>query len=168
MKSITTKTGLLLTALVGGLSLTASAIDTSKLPPPATKTGVTCAVDIQPLFKASCVRCHGTGGRKPRGGIDLSSLAGVLKGGDDGAILKVGDSANSQLVAAISQLDPKSAMPPKQRARRNAAGPGAPGAAMNTNAPAGGTPPRPTPAVPKPLTADEVGLVRAWIDQGAK
>ncbi len=54
-------------------------------------------------------------------------------------------------------------MPPKPRAPR----PGAPGATANgsTNAP---TAP-PVDAHPwKALTPEQVGLIRAWIDQGAK
>jgi len=210
MKHIPSISGSLLATLVaGGLAFSASAaIDISKLPPPSDKTGLTYANDIQPLFKASCVRCHGQ--QRSRGGIHLDTLDGVLKGGDDGPILKVGDSAHSQLVAAISRLDPKSAMPPKQR-NRPPGGPGGPGAPGGpppggpggdahpagapgdggpgpgaggpppggpegmggpggpggTNGPAGGPPRRPQGPPPKPLTAEEVGLVRAWIDQGA-
>jgi len=183
MKSICKLSNQILAVLVGGgLAFSASAaIDTSKLPPASTKTGLTFTNDIEPLFKASCVRCHG--GQRPRGGIRLDSLDGVMQGGQDGPILKVGDSANSQLVAAISQLDPKSAMPPKPRNRPpggpggpgggpggpggfggGPGGPGGPGADMGTN----NAPRRPQPPAAKPLTAEEVGLVRAWIDQGAK
>ena len=41
-----------------------------------------------------------------------------------------------------------------------------PGRPEGTNAP--GQPPRGFGPPPKPLTAEQVGLVRAWIDQGAK
>jgi len=46
-------------------------------------------------------------------------------------------------------------------------GPGGPGGPQGTNGP-GGMRQRNFGPPSKPLTADEVGLVRAWIDQGAK
>jgi hypothetical protein len=176
--------------------LSAAPVDWSKLPPAAKTEGVTFAKDIQPLFKESCVRCHGL--ERPKAQLRLDSIEGVLKGAKQGPVLKTGDSANSLLVKAVSQLDPETAMPPKPRARR---GPGGP---QGTNAPAmppreggpgggpnaGGPPPMggegdhgpggPPPGGPgpggqrnfgppaKPLTAEQVGLIRAWIDQGAK
>ena len=96
-----------------GFTASAAPIDWSKLPPAATNTDVTFTKDILPLFKASCVRCHGE--KRPRAQLRLDTLEGVLQGTDDGSILTAGDSAHSQLVKAISQLDPKSAMPPKRR-----------------------------------------------------
>ncbi len=141
---------------------TAANIDVSKLPPPATKADVNFDTDIEPIFKASCVRCHGA--EKPKGGIRLDSRDGVLKGGKDGKIVEVGKSEASQLVIAVSQLDPKSTMPPKPRKPRPPQG-----GAQGTNAPAGAqTQLKPMGPPPKPLTPEQVGLVRAWIDQGAK
>lgn len=151
-------------------------IDLSKLPPASTKTGVTFATDIKPLFDASCVRCHGP--KEAKGRIHLDTLEGVLKGGEDGKIVEVGQSAKSSLVIAISQLDPETAMPPKRKGKGKGKGPGAPGGTNapadahgpgemhGTNAPGANARPQKPPA--KPLTAEEVGLVRAWIDQGAK
>jgi hypothetical protein len=176
--------------------LSAAPVDWSKLPPASTLADVTFDKDIQPLFKAACVRCHGA--ERPRAQLRLDSLEGVMKGTKQGKILTAGDSANSLLVKAVSQLDPETAMPPKPRARR-----GGPGGPQGTNAPAmqprmggdddhgpGGPPPgggeggRPPGGPqgtnapgqrprnfgppPKPLTAEQVGLIRAWIDQGAK
>jgi mono/diheme cytochrome c family protein len=141
-----------------GFSAAAATVDWSKLPPAATGTGVTFDKDIQPIFKTSCVRCHGA--ERPRAQLRLDTLDGVLKGTKQGSILTAGDSASSLLVKAVSQLDPETAMPPKPRARR---GPGGP---QGTNAP--GQRPRNFGPPAKPLTPEQVGLVRAWIDQGAK
>jgi hypothetical protein len=157
--------------------------DLSKLPPPADKQGVTYAKDIKPLFEASCFRCH-TGDR-PKAGLRLDSLEGVLKGSKEGKVITPGKSKDSQLVVAVAQIDPESAMPPKRRGGRGRGGPGGPGG-PGGRPPGDGGPGSAPPAGPggggpgqngggqkggppaKPLTADEVGLVRAWIDQGAK
>lgn len=133
--------------VAAGLAASAAEVDLSKLPPPATRTGVTFAKDIKPLFEASCVQCHGA--QRPKALLRLDSLEGVLKGSEDGKVLVPGDSAKSKIVIAASQLDPKTAMPPKPREGRPQAR-------------------APQPPPPKPLTAEEVGLLRAWIDQGAK
>ena len=101
-------------------STNAADIDWSKLPPAATKTGLTFTNDIQPIFQASCVRCHSA--NRPRAQLRLDTLAGVLKGTEKGLVLTAGDSANSLLVKAVSQLDPETAMPPKPRARRGPGG----------------------------------------------
>lgn len=155
------------------------------IPPASTKQGVTFATDIKPLFDASCVKCHGA--QKPKAGLRLDSLANVLAGSEEGKVFTLGDSAKGKLVTAIARINPKTAMPPEPRGPRRGgpAGPGGPGTETkpgatggSTNAPAGDAnrPPggpggpggRNQGPPPKPLTAEEVGLVRAWIDQGAK
>lgn len=128
--------------LCGIVCLTSAAlagpVDTSKLPPAATKQGVTYAGDIKAIFDKSCVKCHGA--EKPKAKLRMDSLEGVLKGGADGKVIEVGNSAKSPLVHSIAQLgDEDHWMPPK-----------------NNKAKIG------------PLTKDEIGLIRAWIDQGAK
>jgi mono/diheme cytochrome c family protein len=124
-----------------GLALTATADDATPgtLPPAADKQGVTYAGDIKPIFDNSCVKCHS--GDKPKGHLKLDSLAGALKGGKDGKVIRAGDSAKSMLVQAVAHLskDDDDWMPPLH----NRAGIG-------------------------PLTPEQIGLLRAWIDQGAK
>jgi hypothetical protein len=179
-------------------SAAAADIDWSKLPPAAAKTGITFTNDILPLFKASCVGCHGA--NRPRAQLRLDTLEGVKKGTEKGPILAAGGGANSLLVKAVSQLDSEIAMPPKPRGRRGPGGPGRgapamqPGGEPGPGGPGGGQAPNlgggnggpgAGPGGPqganapgmrgrgfgppaKPLTAEQVGLVRAWIDQGAK
>jgi hypothetical protein len=113
-------------------------IDPSKLPPAATKQGVAYATDIKPIFDTSCTKCHGE--QKPKGHLRLDSLEGVLKGGEDGKVVVAGNSTESVLLANIAHLgDPDDYMPPP----KNKAGIG-------------------------PLTKEQIGLIRAWIEQGAK
>lgn len=150
--------------------------DSSKLPPPSAQTGLTFEKDIHPMFDPACVHCHGE--QRPKGGLRLDTLAGVLKGSRDHQDVVPGHGDQSRLVFAVAEIDGKIYMPPKPRPPRGAApgaaanGPAngaAPNAASGANPPAGGPPPAAPAAHPwKPLTAAQVGLIRAWIDQGAK
>ncbi|MGA2174130.1 MAG: c-type cytochrome domain-containing protein [Verrucomicrobiota bacterium] len=163
-----------------------SKVDVSKLPPAADKQGLTYDKDIQPFFQASCIRCHGK--EKPKASFQLDSLAGALKGGHDGKMIVPGESKKSLLVAAAARIDDKIAMPPQRKPRGpggpggpppggpgngpppsgDAGGAGGPGGPPGPGGPGGqGGPGRGGPP-PKPLTAEQVGLIRAWIDQGAK
>jgi hypothetical protein len=123
-----------------GLAVAASA-DGAKpaapaLPPASTKAGVTYATGIKPIFDVACMKCHDST-KKPKAGLALDSLAGILKGGKDGKVVTVGDSAHSDLVLRIAHVgDPDTFMPKGKGA--------------------------------KPLAAGQIGLIRAWIDQGVK
>ena len=156
-----THTKLLVSAVLAlGVSAAVAEVDLAKLPPASTQKDITYAKDIKPIFEASCFRCHGE--KQKKGGIRLDSLEAVLKGGKEGTIVEVGNAVKSHLLLSVSYLDPETAMPPKPKARKPAPG--------GTNAPAGGPGKPPGDNLPpaKPLTAEQVGLVRAWIDQGAK
>jgi hypothetical protein len=142
-------------------------IDVSKIPPAARTPGVTYEKDIRPLFEASCFRCHGP--QRPKGSLRLDSLSAALKGGEDGKVVVPGKSKESLLVAAAARVNDDVAMPPKFRPRPGGqGGPGGPGGPPPGGGPGGpGGGPRGGPP-PKPLTPEQVGLIRAWIDQGAK
>ena len=123
-----------------GLAAVASADDaTGKLPPASTKQGVTYATDIKAILDNSCVKCHS--GDKPKAHLKLDTLENALKGGKDGKVITAGDSAKSMLIQAVAHLskDSDDWMPP-----------------LHNRAKIG------------PLTPDQIGLIRAWIDQGAK
>jgi hypothetical protein len=123
------------------LTLAARADDantsTNSLPPASTKTGVTYATDIKPIFDTACLKCHDSQKPKQGGKLSLDTLAGVLKGDRDGTVITPGDSAHSDLVLSVAHIgDPTDYMPKGKNAKK--------------------------------LTDDQIGLIRAWIDQGAK
>jgi mono/diheme cytochrome c family protein len=112
--------------------------DVAKLPPAATKANVTFANDIKPIFETACVKCHGN--EKPKAGLKLISLETTLKGTKDGKVVEPGDSTKSSLVLSVAQIGEEDTwMPPKNNKAKIA-----------------------------PLTTEQVGLIRAWVDQGAK
>jgi cytochrome c len=69
---------------------------------------------VQPIFQANCYRCHG--GMNHRGGLNIQTRAGMMKGGHDGQVLVPGDPAKSLLVRLIRHEGPANdpmPMPPK-------------------------------------------------------
>jgi mono/diheme cytochrome c family protein len=136
---ITNPTKFTILASTAIFGLALAAVASAPVPPPATKTGVTYTADIKPILDQSCIKCHS--GDKPKARLKLDTLEGVLKGSKDGKILTVGDSANSFVVKCIAHTtdDHDAWMPP-----------------LHNKANIG------------PLTADQISLIRAWIDQGAK
>jgi mono/diheme cytochrome c family protein len=99
------------------------------LPPPASHP-VDFKTEIQPIFEASCIRCHGRG--RDRGGLRIDTRESLLKGGDTGPAAVAGQGGQSYLIALVAGADPDEVMPKK------------------------GT----------KLTAEQIGVLRAWIDQG--
>ena len=92
----------------------AADVDTSKLPPAATKTGVTYATDIKPILDASCIKCHGA--QKPKAKLRLDNLEGILKGGEDGKVIETGKSEKSMLVLNVAHIgDEDDFMPPAEK-----------------------------------------------------
>ena len=100
--------------------------------PPAATTEVRFKEDVQPIFDAHCIECHGAS--KQTSDLRLDLRAAILKGSGSGAVIQLGKSAESRLIEVVAGLDPDYRMPPE--------GPG--------------------------LSPTEIGILRAWIDQGAK
>jgi hypothetical protein len=139
MKSMATKNVILgLGVLVVSFNVLAADPDISKLPAPAAKPGLTYDKDIKPLFEKSCVTCHGA--EKPKSKYRVDSRDAVIKGGTSGdAAVIPGKSEKSPLVHFVADLVEEMEMPPKEKRDKNPA-----------------------------LTKDQIALIRAWIDQGAK
>ena len=100
--------------------------------PPAAEGVVDFAEQIEPLFAARCVGCHGE--VQQFNGLRLDRKQDALRGGYSGPAILPGNSADSRLIHLVAGYEVKGLMPP-----------------------AG-----------DPLTADQVGVLRAWIDQGAQ
>jgi hypothetical protein len=64
--------------------------------------------DIQPVFQATCWKCHSLAVQSS--GLDLSSRESALKGGEGGVVLVPGNAAKSRMYRMAAGLD-KPAMP---------------------------------------------------------
>ena len=125
--------------MICGLNVhSAEEVDVSKLPPASDKK-VDFVKDIKPIFEKSCFSCHGV---KPRakGKYFMNNREKAIAGGssDEKAVI-VGKSDKSPLVHMISDLIEELEMPPLDKREKY-----------------------------KSLTKTQIGLVRAWIDHGAK
>ena len=124
-----------------GLALAAATLSANagELPPASNRKAVTYANTAKHIFDHSCVKCHS--GNKPKAHLKLDSLESALKGGMDGKVIIPGDSAKSMMIQAVAHAtkDDHLWMPPPHN-----------------------------PAAIQPLTPEQIGLLRAWIDQGAK
>ncbi len=101
--------------------------------PPAAKRKIDFVKDVQPILSSRCYECHGEKKQKADLRWDVKSVA--LKGGEHGAVIVPGKSAQSvmiQLVAGLKGADQR------------------------------------MPAKGEPLRAEQIGILRAWIDQGAQ
>jgi hypothetical protein len=110
----------------------------SKVPPASDKKGLTFDKDIKLILEKSCVKCHS--GDKPKGKYSMGTLASVIKGGESGEpVVVAGHSDKSPVVFFVSDAVEEMEMPPLEKRDKYPA-----------------------------LTKEQIGLLRAWIDQGAK
>jgi hypothetical protein len=66
---------------------------------------------IVPILREHCAECH-TGDKK-KGGLSMNDRTILMEGGENGAVVAVGRSAQSPLIKAITSTDPEVQMPPK-------------------------------------------------------
>jgi ankyrin repeat protein len=100
----------------------------SKLPPPAS-VQIDFNRDVKPILEANCLGCHGS--RQQQSGLRLDKRQNALRGGDYGAVIMPGKSAESKLILRVAGSEAGMQMPPTG-----------------------------------PLSASDIGILRAWIDQG--
>ena len=77
--------------------------------PPAAKTKIEFARDIEPLLAKRCLVCHGA--QQQMSGLRLDQKEAALKGGAAGVDILPGKSAESRLIRLVAGLDRKF-MPP--------------------------------------------------------
>lgn len=84
----------------------------AQTPPSAPQTTVApvdFVRDIQPILQGICYECHGP--KKTKAQLRLDSRAGVMKGGENGAIITPGNSQQSLIVRRLLGLDGEDRMP---------------------------------------------------------
>ncbi len=91
------------------------------------------AAVIQPIFKQSCVNCHGP--NKSKGGLRLDTAANLLTGGDSGSPIEPAGATRSLMGKRLAlPLEAEEHMPPEGK---------------------------------RQLSANELALLRWWLDAGA-
>jgi hypothetical protein len=127
-------------AAAGGLALIFAS------PARAADAPIDFSSQIQPILKNSCVKCHSLDNprKTASGGLRLDDKDAALKGGKVGSDIVPGDSTKSlmyKLLLGPTTVNGKhiDAMPKASRGQQ-----------------------------PKPLTKDQIDLIKNWIDQGAK
>jgi hypothetical protein len=113
-------------------------IDISRIPLPVPRK-VDFARDVYPIFKESCFSCHGP--EKQKGKYRMDTREGAFKVTDDyGPSIKAGKSEESAIIHMVCGLIDEMLMPP----------------------------PSDKPGQSEKLTNEQIGILRAWIDQGAE
>ena len=113
-------------------------IDVSKIPLPVPRK-VDFTRDVYPIFKESCFSCHGP--EKQKGKYRMDTREGAFKVTDDyGPSIKAGKSEESAIIHMVCGLIDEMLMPP----------------------------PSDKPGQSEKLTNEQIGILRAWIDQGAE
>jgi hypothetical protein len=92
---------------VFGLALALTALECRAANDPLVYTGI-----VKPILANTCVDCHGE--KKQKKKLRLDSLAAIMKGGKDGAVVVPGNADKSDLVDRITlDLNDDDHMPPK-------------------------------------------------------
>lgn len=93
--------------------------------------------EVYPIFKEACISCHGP--EKQKGKYRMDTREAAFKDTDYGPTIVVGKSEQSSLIHMVAGLVDEMLMPP----------------------------PSDKPGQSEPLTKEQIGILRAWIDQGA-
>jgi len=112
-------------------------VDVSKIPLPVPRT-VDFVKEVYPIFKESCISCHGP--EKQKGKYRMDTREAAFKDTDYGPTIVPGSSEKSSVIHMVAGLVDEMLMPP----------------------------PSDKPGQSEPLTREQIGILRAWIDQGAR
>ncbi len=111
--------------------------------------------DIEPIFQASCIKCHGLNPRDPHhhpaARLRLDDRVAAFKGGRSGKVIIPGDARRSLLYRLLNGPVPR----PKKAA------------GLDSDKDIAAMPKAKRGQKWKPLPAREVALIKAWINQGA-
>lgn len=80
----------------------------SSTPPPASAPSGATYASIKPILDSKCSGCHGA---QPKEGYDVRTYESVLKGGESGPLVRVGDAPGSLLIQVL-KAQGKPQMPP--------------------------------------------------------
>src|SRR3954467_11602984 len=80
----------------------------SPLPPPA-QQAIDFHRDIVPILRGSCLKCHS--GEQAKGKLRMETRELLLKGGENGPVVVIGKSGESQLVRLVAGLEKERVMP---------------------------------------------------------
>ncbi len=69
---------------------------------------------VQPVLEKHCLKCHSATSDPLRGGLLLDSRAGLVRGGESGAVVAPGLPESSRLIEAVKRADEGFAMPPDE------------------------------------------------------
>jgi len=110
-----------------------------------TRSEVSFSSDVQPIFEKHCIECHESAGEGvTASGFSVHDYDSVMKGTSLGKVVVPGSSMSSTLYLVVAQKTaPEIHMPP-HHSQAWAEGRGS------------------------PLSDDEVGIIQAWIDEGAQ
>jgi hypothetical protein len=70
---------------------------------------------VKPIFESACFKCHGADPKKVKGGLDLTTRAGLMHGGESGPGVVLDQPDKSVLLRAVSYKDEDLLMPPKEQ-----------------------------------------------------
>ncbi len=93
--------------------------------------------EVYPIFAEKCIECHGPA--KQKGKYRMDTKEGAFKAGDSGSFIIPGNSEKSPLIHIVAGLIEEGLMPPPSDKKGES----------------------------EPLSKEQIGILRSWIDQGA-
>jgi mono/diheme cytochrome c family protein len=102
--------GLILAAAASNSGAHGQNVAAGILPEPLARK-VSYTEDVHAILATKCYACHAVG--KSRGDFKMDSRELFVQGGENGAVVVIGDSANSRLIKLVGGLDAELVMPPK-------------------------------------------------------